>query len=411
MRKRILRGILFAVLLVGVLPLDAGERDFKLGLEVFLRGYTYLVRGRRVGLLTNQSGIDRRGQSSIDLLNAHPDVDLVKLFSPEHGIRGDVGAGEKIDDTVDSRTGLPIISLYGKHGYRPKAQHLSDVDVLIYDIQDVGSRAYTYIWSLGEAMTACAQNGVRVVVLDRPCVFGATTIDGPICDPKYNSLLTRFPIPRVYGMTCGEIARYFNSIHQINCHLTVIPMAGYRRGMPFEDTGARWVPPSPNIPDLNAARCFPATGTLGELSKVHIGIGTNLPFQMIGAPWLDNQAMAQELNSYQMEGVEFDTVDFIAPERGFFAGQRVRAITIQVTEPAKFDPASAELIFFFYLAANYPREFSWSAKRSRRFDRAMGTATVRTLVMGGASYKEILQYWARQQAMFKKYRRRVLIYE
>ena len=220
------------------------QKQFMLGLDVFMRGYTHVVKGRKVGLLTNQSGVDSRGRTTIDLLNAHPDVNLVKLFCPEHGIRGKVLAGKNVSDSRDQRTGLPIISLYGKNGYRPKPQHLADIDVLIYDIQDVGSRAYTYIWSMTESMTACGKQGVPMFVLDRPCVYGGTVVDGPMCSPSYKSLLTRFPIPRLHGMTCGEIARYFNAGYRLNCPLYVIPMSGYKRGMLYEKTGLKWVAPS-----------------------------------------------------------------------------------------------------------------------------------------------------------------------
>lgn len=390
---------------------QAKQTKFMLGLDVFMRGYTHVVKGRRVGLLTNQSGVDSKGRSTIDLLNAHPNVNLVKLFCPEHGIRGKVLAGRNVSNSRDRRTGLPIISLYGKNGYRPKPQQLADIDVLIYDIQDVGSRAYTYIWSMTEAMTACGKLGVPMIVLDRPCVYGANTVDGPMCSPTYKSLLTRFPIPRLYGMTCGEIARYFNAGYRLNCPLYVIPMSGYKRGMLYERTGLKWVAPSPNIPNLNAARCFPATGTLGVLGNVHIGIHTNLPFQIVGAPWLDARQMAADLTSYNLPGIKFAAIHFVSPRGAIFGGKAVNAVTLQVTQPGKFRPATTELVFLIYLSGRYPNHFIWTADRAKKFDRAMGTATVRQSILRGDSFRDIVKRWRGQHAVFEKYRRAAFIYQ
>jgi beta-N-acetylhexosaminidase len=386
-------------------------KGFTLGVEVFLEGYTKLVRGKRVALLTNQSGLDSKGRSTIDLLHQSRDVNLVKLFSPEHGIRGKEKAGVHVDDTVDRKTGLPVTSLYGKHGYRPKPQHLQGVDVLIYDIQDVGSRAYTYIWSLGEAMTTCGELGIEVIVLDRPCVYGGTVIDGPICDTRIKSLLSRFPIPRVYGMTCGEMARLFNAEHDLGCTLTIIPMANYHRGMRFESTGLRWKPPSPNIPDLNSARCFPATGTIGTLSKVHIGIGTNLPFQIIGAPWLDANHMLSTFNSYKLPGVKFGAQSFPSPKGAFFPGKTVNALTIQVTKPEVFNPARLEILFVMYLLENHRADMNVSQKSWKTFDRFMGTSTVRSRIEAGKPYETVVGAWGTGQQRFAAKRAKYLLYK
>lgn len=386
-------------------------KNFKLGLEVFLKGYTNLVKGKRVALLTNQSGLDSNGRSTIDLLYKSPAVNLVRLFSPEHGIRGKSKAGEHVDDSMDRKTGLPVISLYGKHGYRPQPKHLAGIDVVVYDIQDVGSRAYTYVWSLGETMTACGELGIEVIVLDRPGVYGANVIDGPVCDTRIKSLLTRFPIPRVYGMTCGEIARMFNAEHKLGCTLTVIPMDNYFRGMRFESTGLKWKPPSPNIPDLNAARCFPATGTIGVLGKVHIGIGTNLPFQIIGAPWLDASDMLKQFNAYNLPGVTFGAQRFQSPEGAFFPEKTINALTIQVTKPEVFNPARLELLFLIYLLANHRNDMNVTQKAWKTYDRFMGTSTVRKQIEAGESYQTIVASWDRGLRKFAAKRKRYLIYK
>lgn len=386
-------------------------KGFKLGVEVFLEGYTKLVKGKRVALLTNQSGLDSKGRSTIDLLFQSRAVNLVKLFSPEHGIRGKAKAGAHVDDSADRKTGLPITSLYGKHGYRPKPQHLNGVDVLIYDIQDVGSRAYTYVWSLGEAMTTCGELGIEVIVLDRPCVYGGTVVDGPVCNTRIKSLLTRFPIPRVYGMTCGEMARLFNAEHELGCTLTVIPMAGYKRGMRFESTGLKWKPPSPNIPDLNSARCFPATGTIGVLGKVHIGIGTNLPFQIIGAPWLDAKHMLAQFNAYKFPGVKFGAQRFDSPPDAFFPGKTINALTIQVTKPEVFNPARLELLFLMYLLVNHKADMNVPEKTWKIYDRFMGTSTVRRQIQSGKSYQDVIGSWDAGLRRFATKRARYVLYE
>ena len=268
-----MKHILSLILFISVFNLQASQPSFLLGVDVFMQGYVdRFCAGKTVGLMTNQSGLNAEGKTTIDLLYQHPSAKLVKLFAPEHGIRGKIEAGIHFKDSKDSITGLPIVSLYGVHGYRPKVDSLRGLDMVIYDIQDVGSRAYTYIWSLREMMTVCGQLGIDVIVLDRPDPYGAAVLDGPICDTSINSLLTRSAIPRVYGMTVGEIARYFNKEDRLGCNLIVIPMAGYKRGMLFENTGIKWKETSPNIPDLGAARCFPMTGTLGLLGQLHIGI-------------------------------------------------------------------------------------------------------------------------------------------
>ncbi len=386
-------------------------KGFKLGVEVFLEGYVKLVKGKRVALLTNQSGLDSKGRSTIDLLHQSRSINLVKLFSPEHGIRGKAKAGAHVSDSVDRKTGIPITSLYGAHGYRPKPHHLQGIDVLIYDIQDVGSRAYTYVWSLGEAMTTCGELGIEVIVLDRPCVYGGTVVDGPVCDTRIKSLLTRFPIPRVYGMTCGEMARLFNAEHDLGCTLTVIPMAAYRRGMRFESTGLKWKPPSPNIPDLNSARCFPATGTIGVLSKVHIGIGTNLPFQLIGAPWLDAKRMQAEYTAYKRPGVTFGAQSFQSPKGAFFPGKTVNALTIQVTKPEVFKPARLELLFLTYLLTHHSKDMNVPAKTWKTFDRFMGTTTVRKGILAGNSYESVVGAWNPGLKRYATKRSRYLLYE
>ncbi|MCJ8330024.1 MAG: DUF1343 domain-containing protein [Lentisphaeria bacterium] len=391
--------------------------DFKIGLELLLSNHPEYkkfraehVRGKRIALLTNHTGVDRLKRANVDLLTLHPDFNLVKLFSPEHGIRGKIKAGAKVANDKDPKTGLQIISLYGKRGFMPLKEDLADVDLLIYDIQDVGSRAYTYIWTLERSLIACGKYGVDVMVLDRPCPFGGTVIDGPICEPKTKSLLTNVPIPRVYGMTVGEMARYFYYEYNRQCRLIVVPMQGWKRGMRMEKTAAPWVGPSPNIPNLHAAYCFPATGTIGLSGQLHIGIWTKYPFQMLGAPWMNAANSATDLNNLKLPGVSFKPISFVSP-KGIFKGKQVNGFLFDVSNPLVFRPATTELAMMMYFSANYPNDFLWEKDRFKAFDRAMGTTSVRKMIMEGVTFEKILGHWAAQQVKFRTARKKYLIYK
>ncbi len=244
------------------------------GLEVFLSKYTSLVQGKKVGLVTNQTGVNANRVSTVNLFYKNPDIKLVALFAPEHGIRGNLKAGETVPGGRDPLTGLPVYTLYGANGHRPTREQLAQIDVMVFDIQDVGSRTYTYIWHLAECMSACAENGKTIIVLDRPNPYGAYTVDGPCVDPELKSFIGLYSIPRVYGMTVGELAVYLNTEEKIRSKLYVVPMMNYRRGMSWAQTGLPWVPPSPNIPTPESAYAYASTGTLGETGGINIGIGT-----------------------------------------------------------------------------------------------------------------------------------------
>ncbi len=371
------------------------------GIDVFLQGYTYLVKGQRVGLITNQTGVDRNGIPSIDLLYRHPDVNLVALFAPEHGIRGTLKAGELVPDARDQKTGLKIYSLYGGKDHRPPKIGLDHVDVLIYDIQDVGSRAYTYIWSMAEAMAAAGEAGKSFIVLDRPNPLGCISIDGPITETQWISFLGLYPIPRVYGLTVGELARYLNREHHLQCRLMIIPMAGYRRSMTWPETGLNWVAPSPNIPSPESAYCFGATGTIGTLNLLQIGIGTDLPFQMVGASWLDSENAAKTLNRSKLPGVHFHPFQFV-PKSGSQSGVKVNAVRLEVVDPRKFKPATTELHILSYLRNHYPRQLVWQPDRIPSFDKAMGTSSVREKIVNNENPDKIARQWDKEIAPYRQ---------
>jgi uncharacterized protein YbbC (DUF1343 family) len=408
----------FIALLCTVLSTLGSAATFRLGIDVFVKAlddpqqypqYAALVHGRRVGLITNQTGKDQFGNATIDLLHQHPQVHLSLLFAPEHGIRGVIPAGEAVDETVDRETGLPIHSLYGANDKRPPKVVLDDVDLLVYDIQDVGSRAYTYIWSMAEAMAAAGEHGKTFIVLDRPNPLGGHTVDGPITETKWLSFIGLHPIPRVYGMTVGELARYLNAEHNLNCDLVIVPMEGYRRHMEWHDLGLHWTPPSPNIPSVDSAAAFAATGTLGTTSQFYIGIGTPYAFQVVGGAWMDAAVSADRLNSYNLPGVDFQPVS-VNPDGGPL-GSEIEAVLLHITDATAFYPATTELVLLRHLQMYYGDHWRWRSDRVNGFDKAMGTSSVRLAIVNGVPLAEIVAKWHEQHRRFQRRRQQYLIYQ
>ena len=379
----------------------------QMGVDVFLKRDTHLVAAARVGLITNPTGRTRTGETTINALQQHPEVNLVALFAPEHGIKAREEAGKRIGDTqLDD---LPVFSLYGGGSKRPKPAALDAVDVLIYDIQDVGSRAYTYIWSLAEVMAAAAERDKHVIVLDRPNPLGGRTVDGPVTEEKWLSFIGLYPVPRVYGLTVGELARYLNREHALACSLTVVPMAGYQRTTRWRDVERDWIAPSPNIPSPESAVCFAATGTIGTLGTLHIGIGTEMPFQIAGAPWVNADETTRALNAMQLPGVRFRPMTF-APDKGLFRGEEVQAVVLDVADPIAFRPTRTEVAMLAHFIARYP-EFKIPKNRYDRFDRAMGTSTVREALLRGDDAQQIWTQWSQQLANFSAARQKYLLYD
>lgn len=386
----------------------------KPGLDVFLNSYAHLVRGKRVGLITNQTGVTSGLTQNIDLFFKNRNINLVALFAPEHGIRGDLKAGEHVKNGRDKKTGLPVYSLYGGRDHRPQKAHLAKIDVMIYDIQDVGSRAYTFIWTMAEAMAACAANGKEFIVLDRPDPYGGTVVDGTISEKKWLSFIGLYPIPRVYGMTPGELARFLKYEFKINCKLQVIPMRNYKRGLPWAYTQLQWVPPSPNIPTVDSALCFAATGALGELSLVHTGVGGTLPFQVVVAPWMNAQRIAALMNNLKLPGVKFRAYTF-KPKNSVYGNVMLKGFQIHVIDSRIFRPASTEVAIIWALRKYYPKNFNMNSATTRKkwqiFDKAMGTSSVRIKLLRGESYYNIIDGWIPKLKRFNKKRMKYLIYQ
>src|SRR5438874_7041273 len=305
----------------------------QLGSEVLAATGFQELQGKRVGLITNPSGLNRGGESTIDLLRRAPEVKLVALFGPEHGLYGDMKAGVPIPERMDRRTGLPVHSLYGATR-KPAPASLKGLDALVYDLQDTGVRSYTFISTMGLAMEACAEAGVEFLVLDRPNPLGGERVEGPMVEDRFRSFVGQWNIPYVYGMTCGELARMINGEGWIKapCKLTVIPMNGWRRSMVWQDTGLAWVPTSPNVPRADSPLYYAATGLFGEMaggSGASIGTRLKRPFECVIAPWLDANRFSTAMNSYGLRGIRFPTFSVI------HEGQRLHDVLLKIDDPAR----------------------------------------------------------------------------
>ena len=343
------------------------------GVEVLLSDSIHLIRGKRVGLLTNHSGRDRQGRSTIDLLFKAPGVKLTALYGPEHGIRGVAKAGEKISSSVDSATGVKVYSLYGDVRV-PTPEMVKDIDVLLYDIQDVGARVYTYEWTL--ALTA---NAVKkpIIILDRPDPIRADRIEGNILDPAFASLVGQYPVALRYGLTPGELLRFLAGTKLIDANVKVVPMKNYKRSMWFDETKIPRVNPSPNLRTLDAELLYPGT-VFFEGTTATEGRGTDAPFTQIGAAWMtDNSAIAAELNALKLPGVRFDTVTR-SVEAGFkFGGQTIPMVAVRVVDRNAVRPVEMGVRMLRVIYARHPKEFQW---RLPQIDRLAGTDKLRAAV-------------------------------
>lgn len=378
------------------------------GIDVFAAGDRSALAGRRVGLITNHTGRSVDGTSTIDVLHAMPDVELVALFAPEHGIRGTAEAGERIESGRDARTGLPIHSLYGETR-KPTPEMLRGIDALVFDIQDIGTRYYTYVWTMTLAMQAAAEHGLRFVVLDRPNPIGGVKVQGNVLDPGLSSFVGLYPVPMRHGMTAGELARLVNTEFGIGAELIVIPVQGWTRAAWYDDTGLAWVAPSPNMPSVESAAHYPGT-CLFEGTNVSVGRGTPEAFRQFGAPWLDHVALARALEGYGLPGVRIDTVTFTprAPGDGKYDGEAVRGIRLTVTDREAYDPTLTAVAALVEIQRLHGDRLTW---RESHFDRLAGTRELRTKIVAGATVEEIVGPWKPQLEAFERIRARYLLYQ
>ena len=390
------------------------------GVEVLREGGFAQLKGKRVGLVTNPSGVDRNLNSTIDILYKAQDVKLVALFGPEHGVRGDVYAGGKVSDSVDSVTGLPVYSLYGATR-KPTPEMLDGIDVMVYDIQDVGVRSYTFISTLGLVMEACAAKDIEVMVLDRPNPLGGHKIEGCYVEQPFNSFVSQYKIPYVYGLTVGELAVMINEEglnrgqkgdqEPVKCRLSVVPMKGWTRDMLYEDTKLPWVLPSPNIPFKDSPMYYAASGVCGELyGFMNIGIGYTLPFQVFGATWLDPQKLKTRLEEYDLEGVSFRTI-WYKPFSGTLKGQLVGGLQFFFTEYAKARITEVQFRVMQAVAELYPDKKAFSAANGvGLFDKVCGTDYVRAEFSKRYKFDDIKEYWRKDEAAFRELSQKYHIY-
>lgn len=413
-----------AAMLTNVGKANAGEARTKVrpGIEVLeSRGFEGL-KGKRIGLVTNPSGVDRNLRSTIDILHDAKDVELVALFGPEHGVRGDAYAGDKVSDDVDPVTGVKVFSIYGK--YREPSQEMLDgIDVMVYDIQDVGTRSYTFISSLGLVMRACAKKGIEVMVLDRPNPLGGLKVEGCCVEPGYYSFVSEFEIPYIYGLTVGELAIMINEEGlnrgekgyepALKCKLSVIPMDGWRRKMSYIETGLPWVLPSPNIPYPQSAVNYPSSGITGEFNNyLNIGIGYTLPFETFAAEWIDAEALKKELDSYNLPGIAFRIIHY-KPIAGSSKGKLLHGVQFYYTD---YEAADITLTQFYVMQAVnrlYPEHnpFEMSKDRIGMFDKVCGTDYVRRNFSKRMEVSDIIDYWNKDVKKFKTLSKKYYIYK
>jgi len=387
-----------------VSPGHANQQAVIPGVEVLLSEQLNLIRGKRVGLITNHSGVDRKLRHDIDLLASAPGVKLTAFFSPEHGIRGAAQAGEKVRSAIDAKIGVPIHSLYGETR-RPTAEMLRDVDVLLYDIQDIGSRFYTYISTLGECMQAAAERKIPLIVLDRPNPLGGNTVEGPLLDPTFRSFVGAYAIPIRYGLTPGELAGWIKSNLKLDLELSIVKMKHWTRAQWYEETNLIWVPPSPNIPTMASAMVYPGM-CLIEGTNLSEGRGTTTPFEIVGAPWLDGIKLAERLNALALPGALFRPVTF-TPTLSKFSGESCQGVQLHVADRKSFRPLPTALAIVEDIRRNYPEQFQF---KSAHFDRLSGTDAVRKAMERNEPVGEIVATWQKDLKEFEAARRKFLLY-
>ncbi len=367
-----------------------------------------LFNGRRIGVITNHTAYTSRRQYIVDVFRNIGSVRLTTLFGPEHGIDGAQEAGEVIEGQKDTRYNLPVYSLYGKTN-KPTAEMLKDIDILVFDIQDIGARFYTYISTMSLAMEAAAECGKHFVVLDRPNPINGLKVEGNILEPEFASFVGMYPIPVRHGMTVGELATMFNQQgwlrNGVRADLVVVPMKGWRRRMWYDQTGLIFIKPSPNIPDLQTAAVYPGLCLL-EGTNVSEGRGTDMPFRQFGAPWIDSKSLTKRLNELNPPGLRFEPTSF-TPTGSKYSGQKCHGVKIIITDRELLDAYYSGIVIVNELFQMYPERFRW---RTSHFDRLCGTSSVREAITAQSSLEKLKQGWQGELKSFLEVRKKYLIY-
>lgn len=394
-------------LLIALLALTASAQVLP-GIEVLRNNEFKQLQGKRVGLITNPTGVDNSLKSTVDILHEAPGVELVALFAPEHGVRGDVHAGDVVGNTKDAATGVTVYSIYGKTR-KPTAEMLKDIDVLIYDIQDNGCRSYTFISTMGLAMDACAKLGKKFMVLDRPNPVSGNKVEGCLVEDSCVSFVSQFAIPYLYGLTPGELAIYLNKNNMLESgkqvDLEVVPMQGWHRNMSFSQTGMPWVLPSPHIPTPESSLYYPCSGIFGELDYVSIGVGYTEPFKLFCAQWIDAQKLAQRMNALNLPGMMFRPI-YIKPFYAVGKGENLQGIEVYITDVEAAPITLTQFYVMQELAAMYPekavfKEGNSNVKRYNMFDKVCGSKEIRSRFSKNHKVADIIDYWNKDAEAFK----------
>lgn len=412
MKRSQLFSLLFCLALIS--SVHAQKIRIKTGIEVLKDERFRRLEGKRVGLITNPTGVDNHLKSTIDILHEAPNVRLVALYGPEHGVRGNAHAGDTIGGSIDPATGLPVYSLYGKT-HKPTRDMLRDVDVLVYDIQDIGCRSFTYISTMGLAMQAAAEAGIDFIVLDRPNPLGGERVEGCVVEDGYTSFVSQYPIPYVYGLTCGELARLLNEEGMIGarCRLQVVKMRGWRRRMDYAATGLPWVLPSPHIPHAETALFYPATGILGELGTLSIGVGYTLPFQLFAAPWIDAAQLARRMNALRVPGVSFRPI-YLKPFYATFKGEFIQGVQVHLTDARRAALSELQFLAMQELATLYPSHNPLQmadSVRLRMFDKVCGSPEIRRRFSRRFRWDDVRDYWMKDADAFRRLSRKYYLYK
>ena len=390
------------------------EPKVKTGIEVLIEQDFAPLAGKRVGLITNPTGVDSQLRSTIDILHEARNVNLVALFAPEHGVRGNVYAGDKVNSSTDSKTGIPVHSLYGK-SRKPTAAMLKGIDVLVYDIQDIGCRSYTFISTMGLAMQAAAEQGIEFMVLDRPNPLGGYRVEGCPVEDGFTSFVSQYAIPYIYGLTCGELAQLLNDERMIcpqACKLTVVAMKGWSRDMDYDETGLPWVLPSPHIPEPISAYYYPLSGIAGELGTISIGVGYTMPFQLFAAEWIDAEQLAQRLNSLNLPGLAFRPIHY-TPFYAMGKGTRLQGVQVHITDRDRATLSEVQFYVIQELASLYPQHKVFDQAEQSRLnmvDKVCGTSQIRQLFTRRYRWEDARDYWNKGVGAFKQLSRKYYIY-
>ncbi|WP_052245957.1 exo-beta-N-acetylmuramidase NamZ domain-containing protein [Sporosarcina sp. ZBG7A] len=382
---------------------DKGKHKFALGAEMLMKNEKKLLKGKRVGLITNPTGVDQNLNSVVDLLNNDPDIQLEALYGPEHGVRGDAQAGQYVDYYIDEVTGLPVYSLYGKTR-KPTPEMLENIDVLVFDIQDVGTRFYTYIYTMALAMEAAQEKGIPFIVLDRPNPLGGKKVEGPVLDPEFASFVGQYAIPLRHGMTVGELAKLFNKEFDIGANLTVVKMKGWKRNAYFDETGLQFVMPSPNMPTLETALAYPGAALI-EGTNVSEGRGTTKPFELIGAPFISSPELVTRLNQLDLPGVTFRAASF-TPTFSKHSGKLSHGVQIHITDRNKYEPVETGLHIVKTIKDLYPEQ----VQLTPFFDNLIGNGWIRPAIENGMTVEEMESRWKKDLREFEKVRKKYLMY-